>query len=58
MGLLSRWVVAHLFGVHATHVFVFAVAADTVEAGAVVDGAVLGAELVDGVTITEVGCLQ
>lgn len=53
-GLVSDYLPAHFFRVHAREVFVFAVAADVVFANAVVQFASLVLQLVNAETLTDV----
>ena len=53
IGLVSRADPAHVFGVHIGHIFVFAIAADSGFASAVVDVAVFVFELFDCVAVAK-----
>jgi hypothetical protein len=57
-GLVSRWDPAHFGGVHTGEVFVFAVAAKTAFADAVVQFTTLVFELVNGEALTDISAMD
>ena len=57
-GLVSRWDPTHFGGVHAGEVFVFAIAAETALADAVVQFAAFVFNLVDAEALTDVSAMD